>query len=221
MELQKAIENRRSIRMFLPRSVPRETIEAIVTKALWAPSWGNTQPWEIIAADGPALEEFKKQNRQAMLDNLESKPDITTPNTWPEPLITRYKQVGMSVLGALKIERGDKQGRVQYYGDMNYLFDAPALLMFVAKKDLNLEYTVLDCGLLIQNICLLAEEQGLGTCLLAASINYPENAHKLLAIPEDRKLIVGMAIGWPDREAAVNSFERKRGALDEFMRWSS
>ncbi|MBN1653566.1 MAG: nitroreductase family protein [Deltaproteobacteria bacterium] len=104
---------------------------------------------------------------------------------------------------------------------MNYLFDAPALLTFVAKKELNLEYTVLDCDLLIYNICLLAEEQGLGTCLLAASINYPENAHKLIAILEDRKLIVGMAIGWPDREAAVNNFERKRGALDEFMRWSS
>lgn len=221
MELQKTIENRRSIRMFETRSVPRETIETIIRKALWAPSWGNSQPWEIVAADGPVLEEFKKQNRQAMLDNIESKPDIDTPKTWPEPLVSRYKEVGKSVLGALKIERGDAQGRLQYYGAMNYLFDAPALLMFVAKKDLNLEYTILDCGLLIQNISLLAEEQGLGTCLLAASINFPEIAHRLLAIPDDRRLIVGMAIGWPDREAAINNFERKRGALDEFMRWVS
>ncbi|MBN1654544.1 MAG: nitroreductase [Deltaproteobacteria bacterium] len=219
MQLQQAIEQRRSIRMFSPRPVPRETIEAMIKKAIWAPSWGNTQPWEIIAVDGPVLAEFKRQNRQASLDGKESKPDIDTPKKWPEPLITRYQEVGKSVLAALKIERGDKQGRIKYYGEMNYLFDAPALLMFVAKKELNLEYTVLDCGLLIQNICLLAEEEGLGTCLLAASINYPEIAHRLLAIPEDRKLIVGMAIGWPERDALVNSFERKRGALDEFLRW--
>lgn len=221
MELHKAIENRRSIRKFKPQSVPRETIETIIKKALWAPSWGNSQPWEIVAADGAVLEEFKKQNRQAMLDNMESKPDIDTPKSWPEPLISRYKEVGKSVLGALEIGRGDKQGRLQYYGAMNSLFDAPTLLMFVAKKELYLEYTMLDCGLLIQNICLLAEEQGLGTCLLAAAINYPEIAHRLLAIPEDRRLIVGMAIGWPDREAAVNNFERKRAALDEFTRWVS
>lgn len=207
--------------MFKPQSVPRETIETIIRKALWAPSWGNSQPWEIVAADGAALEEFKKQNRQAILDNMESKPDIATPKSWPEPLLGRYKEVGKSVLGALEIGRGDTQGRLQYYGAMNYLFDAPALLMFMAKKELNIEYTILDCGLLIQNICLLAEEQGLGTCLLAAAINYPEIAHKLLAIPDDRRLIVGMAVGWPDREAAINNFERRRGALDEFMRWVS
>ena len=52
MESNEAMERRRSIRAFLPDPVPREKIQKIVETARWAPSWGNTQPWEIVIADG-------------------------------------------------------------------------------------------------------------------------------------------------------------------------
>jgi nitroreductase len=216
MELINAIKKRRSIRMFLQKQVARKTIEEIVEQALWAPSWGNTQPWEIIAADGPLLEEYKKRNRDALISGKKSVPDIATPLL---QLTARYKEVGKSVLGALSIERGDQERRIKYYSDMNSLFDAPVLLLFAVHKELNLEYAILDCGLLLQNICLLAIEKGLGTCLLAASINYPEIAHELFSIPDDRRLIIGMGIGWPDSESRINNFDRTRAPLDQFLRW--
>ena len=46
METRDAILQRRSIRKFLAKSVPEETIKEIIADALWAPSWGNTQPWD-------------------------------------------------------------------------------------------------------------------------------------------------------------------------------
>ena len=56
MELQEAIRGRRSIRHFLPKPVSKKIIEEIIADTLWAPSWGNTQPWEIVAVTGEPLQ---------------------------------------------------------------------------------------------------------------------------------------------------------------------
>ena len=46
------IQTRRSIRKFLPDAVPQADIEAIVTLASLAPSWGNTQCVRYVAIAG-------------------------------------------------------------------------------------------------------------------------------------------------------------------------
>ncbi len=52
MELQEAIRNRRSIRQFLAKPVSAEIIQDLIADALWSPSWGNTQPWEVVVVTG-------------------------------------------------------------------------------------------------------------------------------------------------------------------------
>ncbi len=47
-----AIASRRSVRAFLPRPVPRETIEAMLAVAARAPSGTNTQPWRVYVLTG-------------------------------------------------------------------------------------------------------------------------------------------------------------------------
>ncbi|MFZ5500556.1 MAG: nitroreductase family protein, partial [Candidatus Micrarchaeota archaeon] len=61
MELNEAVRGRRSIRAFLPDPVPRELITKIVDVARWAPSWGNTQPWEIVVADGSKAKQLTEE----------------------------------------------------------------------------------------------------------------------------------------------------------------
>ena len=39
MDIEKAVKERRSIRMFKPEEVPQEIIREILDKARWAPSW--------------------------------------------------------------------------------------------------------------------------------------------------------------------------------------
>lgn len=48
MELQEAIEKRRSIRKFTDEHVTDEQIREILEAARVAPSWANTQVWEFI-----------------------------------------------------------------------------------------------------------------------------------------------------------------------------
>ena len=46
MEHTAAVKGRRSIRRFKPDPVPDTLIREILERALWSPSWANTQPWE-------------------------------------------------------------------------------------------------------------------------------------------------------------------------------
>lgn len=219
MELREVVRHRRSIRCFLSEPVGDEIIQELIAEALWAPSWGNTQPWEILVATGAAIEGFKKENRDALLSGKKPKPDIPFPQVWPNVLKKRYKDVGKSMLESLSIARDDQEGRFQQYGQMFSLFDAPALLMITVDRELSPEYSMLDVGLFLQTFCLLAHNKGLGTIALAASVSYPEIIRRLFSIPDNKRIVIGAALGWPDLDAPVNCFERKRGAIDEFVRW--
>jgi len=127
--------------------------------------------------------------------------------------------VGKGVLTALSIARGDVEGRNRYYGDMFNLFDAPAMILVCLNKALCIEYAMLDVGLIVQTICLLAHERGIGTCILAASVNHPQVVRDLLPIPEDRLIVIGMAMGYPDDASPVNHFERQRAPLKDWVTW--
>jgi len=219
MELQEAIRGRRSIRHFLPKPVSEKIIEDLITDTLWAPSWGNTQPWEIVAVTGEPLGKFKKQNREALLAGKVSNTDISMPEAWPDAYKMRYRELGKSVLGSLAIARDDKEARLQHFARMFGLFDAPAVILVTIDKELLVEYAMLDVGIFLHGFCLLAHDRGLGTCIMAAIVNYPEIVRELFSVPENKRLVMGAALGWPDPDAPVNCFERRRGTLEEFVRW--
>ena len=219
MELREAVRQRRSIRQFLPKPVPEEMIRELIADALWAPSWGNTQPWEIVVATGEKLEAFKKKNMEALAAGKAFQTDVPMPQVWPEAYLNRYKSLGKSVLTSLAIPREDKQARAQHFVKMFGLFDAPAIILVNIDKALSLEYAMLDVGIFLQAFCLLAHGRELGTCIMAAVVNYADIVRELFAIPENKTIVMGAILGWPDPEAAVNQFERQRGGLDKFVRW--
>lgn len=48
MDLMEAIKGRRSIRRYKSDAIPEEALKAVLEAVRWAPSWSNTQCWEII-----------------------------------------------------------------------------------------------------------------------------------------------------------------------------
>lgn len=219
MELRETVRSRRSIRSFLDKPVDRGLIEEILKDALWAPSWGNTQPWEITVVTGETLATFREENRMAVMAGEQATTDIPMPLEWPTINKTRYRDVGRRTLTALSIPRDDTEARSNYYSNMFGLFDAPALVLITIDETLSLEYAMLDVGLFAQTFCLLAHGRGLGTCILASSVNYPDKLRALCNIPDTERIVIGVALGWPDMRNPVNTFERARGELDEFVRW--
>lgn len=219
MEIFQTVTTRRSIRRFKPDSVPEPLLREILEAARWSPSWGNTQPWEISVVTGAALDRFQKANRQHLLDGVIPDPDTPMPEAWPEPLKQRYGDVGKQVLTAMEIPRGDKEARLRYAGDMFALFSAPSLLLFCVDRGIPREYAMLDTGAIMQTVCLLAHARGLGSCILAASVRYPALIREIIPIPETKAVIIGVALGFPDKETPVNQFTRERANPDEFTRW--
>ncbi|HII16205.1 MAG TPA: hypothetical protein HA362_07925 [Nanoarchaeota archaeon] len=55
MELHECIEKRRSIRHYLPKEVPLETLGEIMDHARLAPSAGNAQNWRFVIVTEPAI----------------------------------------------------------------------------------------------------------------------------------------------------------------------
>jgi nitroreductase len=219
MDVTTAVKGRRSIRKFKEKEVTQEIVREILGDALWAPSWGNTQPWEFYVVLGDTLERFKKANRNKFLEGEPQASDVPMPGMWPGPHKKRYVGLGKSVLEALSIGREDSEARTNYYADMYYLFDAPCLILICLDKELSIEYAMLDVGLITQTICLLAHERGLGTCMLANSSRYPGLLREMLPIPESKNIVIGTALGYPDLDSPVNRFERKRVELEEVVTW--
>lgn len=219
MELKKAVKGRRSIRKFKPDAVSRTAIEEIMADARWSPSWGNTQPWEFYVLTGRPLAEFKRRNYEQSLSGALPSPDVPMPEKWPVAMKERYGALGRIVLESLGIPREDREARNRYYLGMTGLFDAPCLLVACLPRELRVEYGMLDIGLITQTICLLAYDRGLGSCIMAAAVVYADLLRDIAGIPDDRRVVVGVALGYPDETYPLNHFARPRASWEEFTHW--
>jgi nitroreductase len=56
-DLMNIIKGRRSIRKYLDKEVPEELLNQVIESVRWAPSWANTQCWEIIVVRDQANKE--------------------------------------------------------------------------------------------------------------------------------------------------------------------
>ncbi len=220
MDVLEAVKTRRSIRNFKSDVVPEGVIREILDAARWAPSWGNTQPWEFVVVTGEKLEQFKKANQKLQMDGAAPQPDTVMPAVWPDPIKLRYNDVGKQVLTSLNIGRGDKEARQRYYNDMHGLFGASAMVLFCLDKSIAREYGMLDIGAIIQTTCLLAHDRSLGTCILSATVLYPAMVREIIPIPDSQAIIMGIALGYPDAAAPVNTFVRERAPLDSVTLWA-
>jgi nitroreductase len=219
MELEAAVKGRRSIRKFTERKVPGFLIDEILDAARWAPSWGNTQPWEFTVLTGAPLAAFKEANERMFSEGLAATPDVPMPEAWPSPLKNRYGELGKTMLELMGIDRADKEARNLLYARMAGLFGASCLIVATIPRGVLVEYALLDVGLVVQTICLLAHARGLGTCIMAAAVRYPDLLRRIAFIPEDRCIVAAIAVGYADPEYPLNRFARKRADLREIVRW--
>ena len=218
MDVKEAVLARKSIRAFNPEPVPREVLKEIMESALWAPSWGNTQPWRLTLIGGETLEKVKEEYVQMFGKGIPANPDFAMPTEFNVIQKTRYQGLGKGLFRALGITREDKEKRNSYYEEMMRCLGAPHVIYLHLDRGFN-PYALMDGGIILQTIALLALEQGLGTCFLAQSVRYPGVVRKHSGIPDDQMLVMGMAIGRPIRDHPANIFRSARGKAEEFLRY--
>ena len=218
MDVKEAVFERRSVRAFHPEPLSREVLEKIMENALRAPSWGNTQPWKLTLIGGETLEKIKEEYVQMFGEDVPANPDCPMPTEFNLIQTNRYKGLGMGLFRALGIAREDKEKRDSYYRNMMRCLGAPHAIYLHLDRDFN-PYALMDGGIILQTIALLAMEEDLGTCFLAQSVRYPGVVRKHSGIPDDQMLVMGMAIGSPIKDHPANIFRSVRGKSEEFLRY--
>ncbi len=76
MDVTDALYSRYSTRAFRSDPVDKETIARILEAATRAPSWGDTQPWEIFVACGKVLDKLRKAYLENFNKCVPAKPDL-------------------------------------------------------------------------------------------------------------------------------------------------
>ncbi len=225
MDIAEAIRQRKSIRAFKPDPVPKETLKEIMELALRAPSWGNTQPWEFAIATGKKLEEIRQAYVEKAAAAVEDNPDIPRPRGFPQPYDTRYRAVGRKVLELQGISREDKEKRRRWVLQGLRLFEAPLAIYIYIDRSLYQQsgglnvWPLFDCGLVAENIMLLATGSGLGTIAQIQAVVYPDVLRKVLGIPDSKIIVLGIAVGYPDGDDPVNQLRSEREPLDNVGTW--
>lgn len=220
MDIVEAIRERKSIRGFKPEPVSMEVIKEILDIAIQSPSAQNTQPWEFTVIAGDVLENIKKANVELLNSGVKPQPEHEVVG-WPSDSVYRKRQVDLAkqIFQIMEISREDKEKRAQWMERGFRYFDAPVAIIILADRVLSDSTPLLDIGSAMQTICLAALHYGMGTCIEDQGVMYPSVLRKFADIPESKRILVSIAIGYPDWDFPGNKVESTRESVDDITTW--
>jgi nitroreductase len=224
--VDEAIVSRQSIRQFLSTPVPRETIDHLLEVASRAPSGTNTQPWKVYVLQGASRDTLVGKVCSAH-DAVRANPELAAqyteeyayyPEKWVSPYIDRRRENGWGLYGLLGITKGDKDKmHAQHHRNFKF-FDAPVGMMFTVDRVMG-RGSLVDYGMFLQNLMVGARGPGLHTCPQAAWNGFASIILPHVGAGADEMLVCGMALGYADETALVNTFRTPRVSPREFTTW--
>lgn len=216
MDAVECIQNRMSIRGFTKDPVPRELLQKVIEPACWSPSYKNSQPWEVMVLSGAKKEGLSAKLVELLENGAEPSPDLAAPTSWPEAeqaridqLFARRKELTGIDLAAPEIIVKAKKINFHFYG-------APHAIYLYQDSALS-QWSLFDLGLFAQSLMLAAHAHGLGTVPQAFATDYAREVKEYLNIPQSKRLVLGLSIGYPDMESPANSFRTERSPVNELV----
>lgn len=217
MNIIDALNARFTCRAFKPDPIPKETMLKIMEAAGRAPSWGNTQPWEIYVAAGDILEGIRAGFLSNMANQVPPATDLPMPQEWPDSLKERYNALGKARYNMLSKEIA-RDKLLPIIQEVNYrFFNAPAVVYLCMDRSLT-PYSMFDLGAISQSIMLAAQEFGIDSAPAVMLVIYPDIIRAALAIPETKALVLGLALGYADRDSIHNQYRSERQPMDEMLK---
>lgn len=220
MEVMEAVMTRKSTRKFRPAPVPEGLLKEILQAAIRSPSSINTQPWECWVVQGETTRRLAEELYREGQNGGAPRPHYHLTHHWKEAYLNRMRENGKLLFGSLDISPGDREAKKAFNLSMYTFYGAPQVIFVCLDESLG-PYSIFDCGCLAQTICLLATSKDLGTCILESAVRYPDILRKYVPIPLDKWPLVGIAIGYPDHEAAINQVETNREPPAKIVHWFS
>jgi len=215
-----AIGTRKSIRDFKADPVPRHILKKIIEIATRAPSAENSQPWEFTIIAGDILDTVRKANIEKLKSKAPHHPDLPAKGL-PRDSVYRRRQIEIAkqLFGLMNIQRGDLEKRNRWMERGFRYFNAPAAIVISMDRALSYPRPIFDIASVTQNICLAALHYELGTCIANQGIAYPEVLHEFAGIPESKRVVISIAIGYPNWDFPANEVVSNREPVEDITTW--
>jgi nitroreductase len=215
MDIFEAVRDRRSIRAFKKEPVAREKVEEILAMACNAPSAINLQPWEFYVV----MDEERERLSRMLVKSYREKQISCSPGN-VKPLSETFSKRGvesfqlmnpcLQELG-LSFDRFVNEGSCNFYG-------APVAIILCLDNAFS-KARLVDIGIVLGYLTLISFGAGLGTCPIGLISAYEDEIKEHLDIPENKDVVIGMALGRPDGDSPLNRFKTPREQLGAFVKW--
>ena len=219
MDVIDALMKRYTTRAFKSDPLDRATIEKVLAAALRAPSWGNTQPWEIFVASGEPLNRLREAYMRNLRNSVPRSLDIAAPKEWTSGCKGRMDTLRTERTATLEQACPDKS-KLKEMSEMNYqFFHAPVVLYLCMDKSLT-QWSLFDLGLIAQSIMLAAQGFAVDSAVAVTFAAHPDLIRKELSVPDNLSVVIGIALGHADTEHPQNKYRSPRKSLQEAVRFS-
>ena len=220
MQLDQAMQERRSIRGFTKQPVPRDVLEEVIALANRAPSSMNTQPWHLHVLTGEPLEQVREGNTSRMLGGVAPSREIEDYAAYEGEHRKRQIEIAVQLFEAMGIERHDAERRQDWVMRGFRQFDAPVSIVVCFDKSLlNNTIAHFDTGAMTYGLVLAAWSKGLGAVINGQGIMQSPVVREVANIPEDQVILTCVALGWPDEDFIANSVVSRRRPIENTTRF--
>ncbi len=215
MELKIAIENRKSYRVYSSRPVEKNLVKEVLRRAGRAPSALNVQPWEVTVVMGEELGRLTRRLLRAYRErSVACTPGAVRP--LPERFQERRRESFRPLVELLDRERSTLdtfigEGSCRFY-------DAPVAIFLCMDRAFSKD-RYLCLGAFLGYLLLAAHDLGLVTCPVGLIAAYDDQIREHLNIPEAKKVIIAVALGYADESSPLSHFATPRDSLENYVRW--
>jgi nitroreductase len=209
METLAAIRERKSIRAFLPKPVPKNVIAQILEASRWAPSGSNRQPWRVTVATGEPCRALADRLVERCRERQPGLPGSASASTDVDSTVAALR-ADLEGIAA----RMDKSLWEFVVAGSYGLYDAPVVVVVSNPSERGG-----DVGPFVTTMLLAAHDLGLGTCWLGYPVGEGELIREMLAIPEGERIRAVVALGYPDPDSPANAYRSPRDEIASFVRW--
>ncbi|MBI4322545.1 MAG: nitroreductase [Chloroflexi bacterium] len=217
MNVVDALNSRYSARAFKADRVDKETLLKIVAAANRAPSWGDTQPWEVFVAGGEVLDRLRRAFVARYDQGEPSKPDLPRPQSWPPAFQQRMSENSIHRYTSMGVDYNDQEVRRATTRRNYEFFGAPALAYLCMDRTLS-PWSIFDLGMFAQSLMMAAQEFGVDSVPAVNLVAYPDLIRQELQIPENLMVLFGVALGYGDPDDLVNKPRSLRRPVEDMVR---
>ena len=200
------MKERHSCRKFQSKQIPEEVLKDIISISLGAPSWCNSQPWNIYVASGKTMEEIRKEWISKGENKIKGYADI------PPGHRTDFSERSQSIMEKF-YKQWDELPKKDADECNPHIFNAPTMVYLTLPKG-HTQYSMLDLGGLEMCIMLAAKANGVDSIPAFSAIMYPDVLRKYLKISDKEDIVIGIGLGYEEK-CKINEHRSVKMTLEE------